>query len=78
MGFAEDKVYKYIIQNLGNFKNIRVASLADSLSCLTDADRVIPRFPTLCRAPSIYILSNLYMLSLTSKPDLLDPLCVFF
>ncbi|KAK2536537.1 Mavs [Columba livia] len=39
MGFAEDKVYKYIIQNLGNFKNIRVASLADSLSCLTDADR---------------------------------------
>ncbi|XP_065693361.1 mitochondrial antiviral-signaling protein [Patagioenas fasciata] len=39
MGFAEDKVYKYIIQNLGSFKNIRVASLADSLSCLTDADR---------------------------------------
>ncbi|XP_029877336.1 mitochondrial antiviral-signaling protein [Aquila chrysaetos chrysaetos] len=39
MGFAEDKVYDYILQNLKNFKNIRVASLADSLSCLTDADR---------------------------------------
>ncbi|NXD75937.1 MAVS protein, partial [Halcyon senegalensis] len=39
MGFAEDKVYDYILKNLKNFKNIRVASLADSLSCLTDADR---------------------------------------
>ncbi|NXW94819.1 MAVS protein, partial [Alopecoenas beccarii] len=39
MGFAEDKVYEYIMKNLKNFKNIRVASLADSLSCLTDADR---------------------------------------
>ncbi|XP_010178923.1 PREDICTED: mitochondrial antiviral-signaling protein [Mesitornis unicolor] len=39
MGFAEDKVYDYILKNLRNFKNIRVASLADSLSCLTDADR---------------------------------------
>ncbi|NXX61989.1 MAVS protein, partial [Scopus umbretta] len=39
MGFAEDKVYDYILNNLKNFKNIRVASLADSLSCLTDADR---------------------------------------
>ncbi|NXJ62673.1 MAVS protein, partial [Rostratula benghalensis] len=39
MGFAEDKVYDYILRNLKDFKNIRVASLADSLSCLTDADR---------------------------------------
>ncbi|KAM6135707.1 LOW QUALITY PROTEIN: mitochondrial antiviral-signaling protein [Phoenicopterus ruber ruber] len=39
MGFAEDKVYAYILENLKNFKNIRVASLADSLRCLTDADR---------------------------------------
>ncbi|NWS70628.1 MAVS protein, partial [Crotophaga sulcirostris] len=39
MGFAEDKVYDYIIKNLKNFKNIRVASLADSLTCLTDDDR---------------------------------------
>ncbi|NXP80044.1 MAVS protein, partial [Ramphastos sulfuratus] len=39
MGFAEDKVYDYILKNLRNFRNIRVASLADSLSCLTDADR---------------------------------------
>ncbi|XP_009948160.1 PREDICTED: mitochondrial antiviral-signaling protein [Leptosomus discolor] len=39
MGLAEDKVYDYILKNLKNFKNIRVASLADSLSCLTDADR---------------------------------------
>ncbi|NXS42893.1 MAVS protein, partial [Balaeniceps rex] len=39
MGFAEDRVYDYILKNLNNFKNIRVASLADSLSCLTDADR---------------------------------------
>ncbi|KAM9580429.1 mitochondrial antiviral-signaling protein isoform 1-T2 [Guaruba guarouba] len=39
MGFAEEKVYDYIMKNLRNFRNIRVASLADSLSCLTDADR---------------------------------------
>ncbi|XP_061849813.1 mitochondrial antiviral-signaling protein [Colius striatus] len=39
MGFAEDKVYDYILKNLRTFSNIRVASLADSLSCLTDADR---------------------------------------
>ncbi|NXT51897.1 MAVS protein, partial [Pluvianellus socialis] len=39
MGFAEDKVYAYILKNLQNFGNIHVASLADSLSCLTDADR---------------------------------------
>lgn len=52
MGLAEDKVYDYILKNLKNFKNIRVASLADSLSCLTDADRVISCFPASCRAPS--------------------------
>ncbi|NXN97783.1 MAVS protein, partial [Rhinopomastus cyanomelas] len=39
MGFPEDKVYEYIMKNLKDFKNIRVASLADSLTCLTDADR---------------------------------------
>ncbi|NXL00207.1 MAVS protein, partial [Mesembrinibis cayennensis] len=39
MGFAEDKVYDYIFKNFNSFKNIRVASLTDSLSCLTDADR---------------------------------------
>ncbi|XP_074004015.1 mitochondrial antiviral-signaling protein [Numenius arquata] len=39
MGFAEDKVYDYILKNLKNFRNIHVASLADSMSCLTDADR---------------------------------------
>ncbi|NXY74542.1 MAVS protein, partial [Glareola pratincola] len=39
MGFAEDEVYNYIMKNLKDFRNIRVASLADSLRCLTDADR---------------------------------------
>ncbi|NWU65098.1 MAVS protein, partial [Pterocles burchelli] len=39
MGLVEEKVYEHILKNLQNFKNIRVASLADSLSCLTDADR---------------------------------------
>ncbi|XP_074760379.1 mitochondrial antiviral-signaling protein [Athene noctua] len=39
MGLAEEKVYEYIMKNLKNFKNIRVSSLADSLTCLTDADR---------------------------------------
>uniref|UniRef100_A0A8D0F8Y6 Caspase recruitment domain-containing protein n=1 Tax=Strix occidentalis caurina TaxID=311401 RepID=A0A8D0F8Y6_STROC len=39
MGLAEEKVYEYIMKNLQNFKNIRVSSLADSLTCLTDADR---------------------------------------
>lgn len=52
MGFAEDKVYDYILKNLKNFKNIRVASLADSLSCLTDADRVIFCSLESCRPPS--------------------------
>ncbi|XP_051473300.1 mitochondrial antiviral-signaling protein [Apus apus] len=39
MGLAEDKVYDHILKNLSHFKNIRVGSLADSLSCLTDGDR---------------------------------------
>uniref|UniRef100_A0A8C0IFV0 Caspase recruitment domain-containing protein n=1 Tax=Bubo bubo TaxID=30461 RepID=A0A8C0IFV0_BUBBB len=39
MGLAEEKVYEYIMKNLKNFKNIRVSSLADSLTCLTDTDR---------------------------------------
>uniref|UniRef100_A0A663NDQ4 Caspase recruitment domain-containing protein n=1 Tax=Athene cunicularia TaxID=194338 RepID=A0A663NDQ4_ATHCN len=39
MGLAEEKVYEYIMKNLKNFKNIRVSSLADTLTCLTDADR---------------------------------------
>ncbi|NXW50894.1 MAVS protein, partial [Nyctiprogne leucopyga] len=39
MGLAEDKVFEHISRNLKNFKNIHVASLTDSLSCLTDADR---------------------------------------
>ncbi|XP_040412166.1 mitochondrial antiviral-signaling protein [Cygnus olor] len=39
MGFAEDKVYGHILRNMDKFKNIHVASLVDSLSCLTEADR---------------------------------------
>ncbi|NXC42793.1 MAVS protein, partial [Penelope pileata] len=39
MGFAEDKVYSHILKNMSRFCNIHVASLVDSLSCLTDADR---------------------------------------
>ncbi|NXW59897.1 MAVS protein, partial [Eurystomus gularis] len=39
MGFVEDRVYKYIMKHFSRFKNIRVAPLVDSLSCLTDADR---------------------------------------
>lgn len=39
MGFAEDKVYGHILRNLDKFKNIHVASLVDSLGCLTEADR---------------------------------------
>lgn len=41
MGFAEDKVYNHILRNMSRFCDIHVASLVDSLSCLTDADRVI-------------------------------------
>ncbi|NWR22606.1 MAVS protein, partial [Emberiza fucata] len=39
MGLAEDKVYAHITGNLRKFATIRVASLADSLTCLVDADR---------------------------------------
>lgn len=43
MGFAEDKVYVHILRNMDKFKNIHVASLVDSLGCLTEADRVTCR-----------------------------------
>uniref|UniRef100_A0A8D2MEH2 Mitochondrial antiviral signaling protein n=1 Tax=Zonotrichia albicollis TaxID=44394 RepID=A0A8D2MEH2_ZONAL len=39
MGLAEDKVYFHITRNLKKFSAIRVASLADSLTCLVDSDR---------------------------------------
>ncbi|NWS29518.1 MAVS protein, partial [Polioptila caerulea] len=39
MGLAEDKVYAHITRNLKKFGTIRVASLADSLTCLVDSDR---------------------------------------
>ncbi|NXP22299.1 MAVS protein, partial [Scytalopus superciliaris] len=39
MGLAEDKVYGHITRNLRHFGTIRVASLADSLTCLVDSDR---------------------------------------
>ncbi|OXB75846.1 UNVERIFIED_CONTAM: hypothetical protein H355_009479 [Colinus virginianus] len=39
MGFAEEKVYSHILKNMSRFCDIHVASLVDSLSCLTDADR---------------------------------------
>ncbi|NWR51419.1 MAVS protein, partial [Regulus satrapa] len=39
MGLAEDKVYTHITRNLKKFGTIRVASLADSLTCLIDSDR---------------------------------------
>ncbi|XP_065592047.1 mitochondrial antiviral-signaling protein isoform X2 [Cyrtonyx montezumae] len=39
MGFAEEKVYNHILKNMSRFCDIHVASLVDSLSCLTDADR---------------------------------------
>ncbi|NXB85575.1 MAVS protein, partial [Vidua chalybeata] len=39
MGLAEDKVYTHITRNLRKFGTIRVASLADSLTCLVDSDR---------------------------------------
>ncbi|KAI6069736.1 Ips-1 [Aix galericulata] len=41
MGFAEDKVYGHILRNMDKFKNIHVASLVDSLGCLTEADREV-------------------------------------
>lgn len=50
MGFAEDKVYGHILRNMDKFKNIHVASLVDSLSCLTEADRVTFCFPQPCQA----------------------------
>ena len=79
MGLAEEKVYEYIMKNLQNLKSIRVSSLADSLTCLTDADRVIPCFPNSYQAPSpIYTAQATYS-CLTSKPDpILDALCVLF
>lgn len=52
MGLAEDKVYTHITRNLKKFGTIRVASLADSLTCLVDSDRVISYLPELCQAPS--------------------------
>ncbi|NXR67031.1 MAVS protein, partial [Rhadina sibilatrix] len=39
MGLAEDKVYTHITRNLKKFGTIRVASLANSLTCLVDSDR---------------------------------------
>ncbi|KAF2985798.1 hypothetical protein EK904_010960 [Melospiza melodia maxima] len=39
MGLAEDKVYIHITGNLKKFGTIRVASLANSLTCLVDSDR---------------------------------------
>ncbi|XP_057880251.1 mitochondrial antiviral-signaling protein [Melospiza georgiana] len=39
MGLAEDKVYIHITGNLKKFSTIRVASLANSLTCLVDSDR---------------------------------------
>ncbi|RMC14560.1 hypothetical protein DUI87_09657 [Hirundo rustica rustica] len=39
MGLAEDKVYTHITRNLKKFGAIRVASLANSLTCLVDSDR---------------------------------------
>ncbi|NXB41051.1 MAVS protein, partial [Eulacestoma nigropectus] len=39
MGLAEEKVYTHITRNLKKFGTIRVASLADSLTCLVDSDR---------------------------------------
>ncbi|NXG18352.1 MAVS protein, partial [Grallaria varia] len=39
MGLAEEKVYSHITRNLRRFGTIRVATLADSLTCLVDADR---------------------------------------
>lgn len=41
MGFAEDKVYEYIRENMHDFHRIRVRQLIHHLPCLSDADRVI-------------------------------------
>lgn len=50
MGLAEDKVYTHITRNLKKFGTIRVASLANSLTCLVDSDRVISYFAGLYQA----------------------------
>lgn len=74
MGLAEDKVYTHITRNLKKFSTIRVASLADSLTCLVDSDRVIPYFAKLCQTLSLMTTQSCP----TSKPyPLLDTLCVF-
>ncbi|XP_037754256.1 mitochondrial antiviral-signaling protein isoform X2 [Chelonia mydas] len=39
MGFAEDKVYEYIRENMHDFHRIRVRQLIHHLPCLSDADR---------------------------------------
>ncbi|TFJ98565.1 NACHT, LRR and PYD domains-containing protein 1-like [Platysternon megacephalum] len=39
MGFAEDKVYEYIRENMSDFHHIRVLQLIRHLPCLSDADR---------------------------------------
>ncbi|XP_043368686.1 mitochondrial antiviral-signaling protein isoform X3 [Dermochelys coriacea] len=39
MGFAEDKVYDYIRENMQDFHRIRVRQLIHHLPCLSDADR---------------------------------------
>ncbi|KAL8206572.1 UNVERIFIED_CONTAM: hypothetical protein K2H54_010750 [Gekko kuhli] len=39
MGFAEDKVKKFILKNLSMFHDVRVDQLLDHLPCLTLADR---------------------------------------
>ncbi|XP_032622066.1 mitochondrial antiviral-signaling protein isoform X2 [Chelonoidis abingdonii] len=39
MGFAEDKVYEYIRENMSDFHHTRVLQLIRHLPCLSDADR---------------------------------------
>ncbi|KAH1170129.1 mitochondrial antiviral-signaling protein isoform X1 [Mauremys mutica] len=39
MGFAEDKVYEYIRENMSDFHRTRVLQLIRHLPCLSDADR---------------------------------------
>ncbi|KAM9142414.1 mitochondrial antiviral-signaling protein [Pangshura tecta] len=39
MGFAEDKVYEYIRENMSDFHHTRVLQLIRYLPCLSDADR---------------------------------------